>query len=278
MGGLAALLGILAFAVPSAAHVALDSPKSGLTLTVGSTVSVTWEDTILHDGVGYDLDLVGSDAMIQSSIVSGLPTSVHSYDWVVPDIWCVGCYLMVTQLNRVDHDYSDSALINIYGKQVAAGGGGSGGSPSAGGGGSGAGSAAGNGSAGNLALAGSGGTLDAGSMSGVDAGSGSSAAGLEEPDSMSSVAGAGGRSGGGIGKPGTSASAGASSLSGGGSSSSSAGAPDTPDESAGAASLEPGDSGGCAINPRRARARFAQLLALLSFGYLARKRCARDRK
>ncbi|HEY0463527.1 MAG TPA: hypothetical protein VGC79_04935, partial [Polyangiaceae bacterium] len=36
------------FAAPSLAHVALDTPKSGLTLEVGSTVAISWEDTILH--------------------------------------------------------------------------------------------------------------------------------------------------------------------------------------------------------------------------------------
>ena len=121
------LLCSFTYATPSFAHVALDTPKSGLTLAVGSTVVITWEDTILHEGIGYDLDLVGADQQLQSAIVHELPTRLHRYDWRVPDISCVACYVMVTQVNR-GQDYNDSALVNIYGKPAAGGSGGTGGS------------------------------------------------------------------------------------------------------------------------------------------------------
>jgi|GEM_PF-3319009 len=119
----ATVLCVSTFTNPSSAHIALDSPKSGVTLAVGGTVVITWEDTILHEGIGYDLDLVDASRRAQSTIVHGLPTSQHRYDWLVPDVLCVGCYVVVMQDN-VDHDYFDSALVSIYGKPVAAGGGG----------------------------------------------------------------------------------------------------------------------------------------------------------
>jgi len=244
---------------------------------VGSTVSVTWEDTILHDGVGYDLDLVDADADAKiQSIASGLSTSVHSFDWVVPDVWCVGCYLMVTQLNRAEHDYSDSALINIYGKPAVVESGGSGGSQSGTGGAAGATAArGGSGGAGNQSAAGAGGTLDDGTLPDSSAGSTSSAGSLDVPNSMIPASGAGARSGGGKGGAGMNAAPGASASSAGGSSSAGDGMSGAIDESAGEASVASPDSGGCTIDRRRySRSRFALLLALFSFVCITRKRSA----
>ena len=267
------------FARPSSAHVALDTPKSGLTLAVGSTVSVTWEDTILHDGIGYDLDLVDADAMIQASIASGLSTSVHSFDWVVPDVWCVGCYLMVTQLNRAEHDYSDSVLINIYGKPAMMASGGSGGSQNATGGHGGATSVAGSGGAGKQSGAGVGGTLDTGTLPESSAGSVSSAGSLVVPEIPASGAAAGARSSGGKGGSHMNAAAGASASSVGGSSAAGDGTIDAPDDSAGEASFAPSDSGGCSFDPSRSSpSRFALLLALFSFASSRRRRRSLGRK
>ena len=152
----------LTCSAPSFAHVALDSPESGVTLAVGSTVVITWEDTILHEGLGYDLDLVDvTRGAALSPIEHGLPTSQHRYDWLVPDVLCVGCYLVVAQDN-VDHDYFDSVLVNIYGKPAAvAGSGGTGGSPQSQGGTNSMPAGTGGGSSGRDSSSGSGGTLPA---------------------------------------------------------------------------------------------------------------------
>lgn len=244
MGALGAtFLCAVSFARPAFAHVGIDTPRSGLTLAVASSVRVTWEDTILHDGIGYELDLIGADEQILGPIVHELPTSVHSYDWQVPDIWCVGCYLMVTQVNR-DHDYSDSVLVNIYGKMAAVGSGasagsGTGGSPDTTQGGAPGQSAGAGGAAGSGASAGVGGTL----TSSVGSGAGASGS----PDSPESSASAG-ASGSGKAKPATNGAAGRSAGSSAGSPAAGDAASDEPEESAGDISPARSHSAGCAVD------------------------------
>ncbi len=268
----AALLCSFTYAARSFAHVALDSPPSGSTLAVGSTVTITWEDTILHEGIGYDLDLVGADEYIQSPIVRDLPTNVHSYDWLVPDIWCVGCYVMVTQVNR-GQDYEDSALVNIYGTPAAAGSGGtggSGGSPNeshggasgipAGGSGGMASSHASAGASGNLPMSSS----SAGAGSSVTPGSnpassgGSTSRNDSEEGSTTSAAGA---------------SAEAEAEAEGGSSGAANAAAGEPDDAASDVTAGSLNSGSCAIDFRApSRFGFSLCAAVLSFVLVTRKR------
>ncbi len=117
---------LLVWARPGSAHVGLDTPKSGATLAVGSTVLVTWEDLILHEGIGYDLDLLPPSLSEPEAmtVAHGLSTNTHSYAWLIPKVNCVGCYLRVTQINR-GHNYEDTAVVNI-GTANASGVGGSG--------------------------------------------------------------------------------------------------------------------------------------------------------
>jgi len=259
----AVALCVFTFATPSFAHVALDTPKSGLTLAVGSTVQVTWEDTILHDGIGYDLDLIDADERVYSSIVHELPTTLHSYDWLVPDVWCVGCYLMVTQVNR-DHDYYDSVLVNIYGTPAAAGGssgmggavnhtqGGATDVPGGSGGG-----------AGSQASLGIGGTL-----SFADAGS----AGASDSSDSTMIDSNAGTSGSGKGKPVVSGAAGTAPVSAGGSSAAGEATTDAGGEPAADASRASSDSAGCAVDSRGSSPRGVGLsVALLSLVLAARK-------
>ena len=224
------------------AHVGLDTPRSGLTFAVGSSVRVTWEDTILHDGIGYDLDLLGADEQILAPIVHELPTSVHSYDWQVPDIWCVGCYLMVTQVN-LDHDYTDSVLVNIYGKMAPAASGGSagtGGSPDTTPGGAPGHSAGSGGTSGHGASAGVGGTL----TSSVSGGAGASGS----PHSPATSAGAGASTRGGGKTASSSAAEGGAAGSTEDRSAAGDAATDQPEAAAGDPSLAPSHMGGCTLD------------------------------
>ncbi|MES1176073.1 MAG: hypothetical protein ABUL62_17255 [Myxococcales bacterium] len=117
-----ALAACLCFTTPLLAHVGLDTPPPGTAVERGQTVTITWTDLILHDGVGYDLDLLPTlDAVDVVPIVHDLPVSTHRFDWVVPDLACAGCYLRVTQVNGERHDYTDAIGITLLGSQPIAG-------------------------------------------------------------------------------------------------------------------------------------------------------------
>lgn len=117
-----ALAACLCFTTPLLAHVGLDTPPPGTAVEPGQTVTITWTDLILHDGVGYDLDLLPTlDAVDVVPIVHDLPVSTHRFDWVVPDLACAGCYLRVTQVNGERHDYTDAIGITLLGSQPIAG-------------------------------------------------------------------------------------------------------------------------------------------------------------
>jgi hypothetical protein len=62
--------------LPAAAHVAFVSPTNRATLVVGEPVKIAWADTVLHEGVGYDLDYAGN------LLGQGLSTRTHSFEWV----------------------------------------------------------------------------------------------------------------------------------------------------------------------------------------------------
>ena len=119
--GLALSFSLLAISGDALAHVAFVAPSNGQALTVGSTVTIEWEDVIPHDTEGYDLDLLLTPDATPTPIAHGLATEPHTYDWQVPDQPCDQCQLKVTQLNTVNPDYDAVVAISISG---AAGGGG----------------------------------------------------------------------------------------------------------------------------------------------------------
>src|SRR4051812_48451120 len=98
--GVSALAACLCQARPTWAHVGMDSPAPDSVVLPGQTVTVTWTDLILHEGIGYDLDLLPSvDAVDGIPVVHGLSVATHRFDWAIPDLACNGCYLRVTQVN-----------------------------------------------------------------------------------------------------------------------------------------------------------------------------------
>ncbi len=106
-------LAALVMSAPAVAHVGLDSPEPGAQLTVGQTVVIAWTDLVLHDPEGFDLDLLLSEDGEPIPIEHGLAIETHSYDWVVFDMPCAGCFLKVTQLNTINDDYTDMIPISI---------------------------------------------------------------------------------------------------------------------------------------------------------------------
>jgi hypothetical protein len=109
------LLAVLVTARSSAAHVSIDSPLEDEVLVIGQTVTVTWSDTILHEGKSYDIDLLPSMTANPAEFVviaHGLSVATHSYAWKIPDAPCVECYLQITQVN-VGVNYLNAIRIAI---------------------------------------------------------------------------------------------------------------------------------------------------------------------
>ena len=109
------------------AHVAITEPAPGSVLAPGSVVTLTWVDTIPHDTAAYQLDFVPAPGAALEPIAHGLAPTLHSYEWLVPDVVCDGCALRVLQDNANYTDYESTVTISIGDASSA---GGAGGAPS----------------------------------------------------------------------------------------------------------------------------------------------------
>ena len=95
-------------------HTTLFSPNGGEQLVSGDNFSVLWEVTISHDLENWDLWYsVVSDEGPWIDIVADLPGgdpsegSVHSYDWLVPNVNAANAWVRVRMDNGLDQDYFD---------------------------------------------------------------------------------------------------------------------------------------------------------------------------
>jgi hypothetical protein len=100
---------------PAWAHVELDAPNGGESLTGGSNFTIAWQPAVaMHDTLNWDLwyatstasgpwIVIGED-LPPGSLVVG---SSHSYAWTVPNITDASVWLRVRQDNDVDPNYED---------------------------------------------------------------------------------------------------------------------------------------------------------------------------
>lgn len=103
-------------------HVAFTAPAPGAQVVAGSTLELSWVDTITHQTTFYQLEFFPAPDAASVSVATDIPASQHSWSWQVPAQPCMGCFLVVTQ-NNVDSSYSDSlALTIVAGTAMAAGG------------------------------------------------------------------------------------------------------------------------------------------------------------
>ena len=107
------LVSLCALSSRALAHVQFDAPVEGDVLKVGSKVTLVWEDLVLHDPEGFDLDLILKPGADLTPIAHGLSIETHSYDWQVPDQPCSECQLKVTQFNTINNDYEGFVAISI---------------------------------------------------------------------------------------------------------------------------------------------------------------------
>jgi len=107
------LVSLCAMSNRALAHVQFDAPVEGDVLKVGSKVKLVWEDLVLHDPEGFDLDLILKPGADLTPIAHGLSIDTHSYEWQVPDQPCSECQLKVTQFNTINTDYEGFVAISI---------------------------------------------------------------------------------------------------------------------------------------------------------------------
>src|SRR5262245_11360307 len=107
---------ILYVATASAlAHVNLDSPNGGESLTGGTNFQIEWRPQVgMHDTLNFDLWYsVTSNAGPWTAIALDLPPvnlavgSLHTHSWLVPNINDASAWIRVRQENNVDTDYED---------------------------------------------------------------------------------------------------------------------------------------------------------------------------
>ncbi len=100
---------VLAAAASVHAHVGLDSPNGGESLTGDSTFMVEWHIIIPHDTLDWDLwystaSATGPWTIIAEDLPFGDPTS---HLWSVPDIDAANAWVRVRMDNDVQPDYED---------------------------------------------------------------------------------------------------------------------------------------------------------------------------
>lgn len=101
----------LVVASSGSAHVALDAPVGGESLTPGSTFEIRWHDVISHGPADYDLwySTTGPDGP-WIDIAADLPQEpgpgAYTYDWIVPNVPSDHVRVRVQQDNAAD-DYLD---------------------------------------------------------------------------------------------------------------------------------------------------------------------------
>lgn len=111
---------LLGFAVvgvtpPAAAHVIINSPNGGETLTAGTTHSIAWEPAVAaHDTQRFEVFFsMASAGGPWTSIAGNVPPgdlavgSQHTLAWTVPNVSDGSAWIRVRQENLADADYED---------------------------------------------------------------------------------------------------------------------------------------------------------------------------
>ena len=95
-------------------HVFLMAPTGDDVLDVGSTYEITWQITISHDTINWDLyyttaSQTGPWEPIALDIPVGdnSPKSIHTYNWVVPDMQSDTVWVRVV-MDNTSGDYDDT--------------------------------------------------------------------------------------------------------------------------------------------------------------------------
>jgi len=114
----------LASAETAFAHVALDAPNGGETLTAGTDYTITWHVVIGHNTLNWDLwysttGVMGPWVPIELNLPPGdISTgAVHTYEWTVPDAASDQVRVRVRQDNTTSDylDISDNDLTIVTG-------------------------------------------------------------------------------------------------------------------------------------------------------------------
>ena len=100
---------------PTSAHVNLDSPNGGESLTGGSNFLIEWRPQVaMHDTQNFDVWYsVASNTGPWTIIALDQPPgdlavgSLHTHSWLVPSINDASAWIRIRQDNNVDADYED---------------------------------------------------------------------------------------------------------------------------------------------------------------------------
>lgn len=94
------------------AHVSFTNTDAGSTFLAGSSIELSWEDTIPHQTQAYHLEFHPGEGREVVIIAADIPPTEHSYVWAVPGEPCMECSLVVIQDNAAA-DYSSTREISI---------------------------------------------------------------------------------------------------------------------------------------------------------------------
>ncbi len=101
---------LLAFSTNNSfAHVGLDYPTGGENFTSGSTVTIEWHIEIDHGSCNWDLYFSSNGGTSWEEIVTDLPKTQLTYDWIVPNVSTSSGEVKVVQDNLSGTDYEEAS-------------------------------------------------------------------------------------------------------------------------------------------------------------------------
>ncbi len=106
---IAIIASALCFSLNARAHVVIDYPKGGETLTSGSMVTIQWHIAIPHNTLNWDLYFSSNGGTTWQAIQLDLPAGDLSYAWQVPATAGTQSRVKVIQDNS-DQDYEDQSM------------------------------------------------------------------------------------------------------------------------------------------------------------------------
>lgn len=111
--GWIAAAGLAVLAGSASAHITLLNPNGGETLSSGDVFTIEWRIDIDHNQQNWDLwfstqSPTGAWTEIVMDIAPGATNagSIHTYDWVVPDVVAIDAWVRV-RMDNAGTDYYD---------------------------------------------------------------------------------------------------------------------------------------------------------------------------
>jgi uncharacterized protein (TIGR02145 family) len=89
----------------------LKSPVGGESWLIDSTYKITWE---ISNAINTRIDYTTDNGLTWLNIIPSIPTSVGSYNWIIPNKPSTNCKVRISNVSNPDNNSSSSKVFRIY--------------------------------------------------------------------------------------------------------------------------------------------------------------------